>query len=308
MKNLYILLVLPALTATNDAFGQAERIHTVNDAPKTLQMKRDKLASFVGFSVAVPLFKHYKLDRQQRKLLTLPVSPSATAFISGIRIVTATEDGPIAWSYTGDAVTVYVPRYIPPNAGGGGGGYGGSSGGGNPDGPPPVQMAIDHGPISDNSYFDYNYPRPIVNARKVPKNYCQNGKTVFKSMWDRQAQVGKEQIAFVTDKGTFWLDDTWNTSTFSETGFAYEYPGLSGQKFFIVNGEAYTIQSIVHTHPNNTDLSQKDMDLARTFGVPIYAIAPTGVSKGMPNGSAGIVDYNRDNAFDCGIATGLFGL
>ena len=94
-------------------------------------------------------------------------------------------------------------------------------------------------------------------------------------------------------------------------GAVDDYSGYAGSKFFDLNGEVYVIQAIVHTHPANggsLQLSDTDLRRAADFGVPIYNIAPGGISKGYTNSSQSVVDNNRDDAFNCNMTYGLFNL
>ncbi|WP_144051795.1 hypothetical protein [Fibrisoma limi] len=75
-------------------------------------------------------------------------------------------------------------------------------------------------------------PKQLLNAKKVSRDYCQNSKTVFYNMYRAQETRHKEQVAFVTDKGIFWLDDSENTNTTYYVGKPSDYPvGPDGKRY-----------------------------------------------------------------------------
>ena len=295
MKNLYLITCLMTIFVVDSALGQSLVRPENSVLPEAHGIRKNNVIPYVGFSVAVPLFKRTRHSHQLDKLLKLPQQPASV----NARMAAPAEDGPIAWEYTGEEVTVYVSGS---SGGGSPGTYFGSVGYNDPN-----WGGI---PFDGGDPTDY-YPIPITKARKVPKNYCQNGKTVFKNMWDKQAQTGKEQAAFITDKGIFWLDDASNTATTYYTGSPAEYTlGPDGKRYFISDGEIFTILGIVHTHPVGGAYGMTDPDKANGagFNVPNFAITDNGVYSVRPGQNTQVADYNSSNAFDCSLANNLFGI
>lgn len=318
MKNLYLITLMLTFVVVSTSIAQPLASPELSGPVKGQQFKGKNVIPIVGISVAVPLYRQYSRSRQLKKLSRLPLLQGdvlENQFApANARVAAPTEDGPIAWEYTGEEATVYVQ-----GSGGGGGYYGGgfyeggwtNYGGSNCGGC--AQDAPDGGGGGGGDTGETDLPRPLINARKVPKDYCQNGKNVFRNMWDRQSQVNKEQAALVTDKGIFWLDDAENTEGSCKIGQSWEYSGPTGSKFFMVNGEIYTITAIVHTHPTSSGPGvsglDHDLGLSTAFGVPIYAISPDGIYRGLPNhGAQDVMSNNPQLAFDCMIANNLFGI
>ncbi|MBD2699272.1 hypothetical protein IC229_01400 [Spirosoma sp. BT702] len=145
-------------------------------------------------------------------------------------------------------------------------------------------------------------PDRIKRAKQSSKS---DGCKTFKAMWDRQNNdTHKEQSAFITDKGIFWLPDNENDINHAYSGPTTDYGGEPGKQWFVLNGVVYYILANIHTHPTGPQWedspSNADLNFAKNWKIPGYVISDGGIYKVNANGqNLGIIDYNYGNIFNC---------
>lgn len=280
MKKVYTLIFLLASTFT---LGQSPASPEWSTQPQLPRFRKENAFPVIGFSVSVPLFRKYTQKRQASRL-KLPEQPALQPMHS--------EDGHIAFEVwdSGEAVVIgrrttytnYISPYLFVDDG---------------SGRDPNSYEYDwySGGGGGDSYHEEEPPKAVTKAKKFNRNDCPNGKSIYKQMWDKQNAVNKEQAAFVTDKGIFWLDDAENTRISSKVGYPFEYyQDAYGRRQFILGSEIYTILAIVHTHPagDTSGPSPDDKNISTGFGVPNYVIQNNGIWKALPGGQSSLADPN----------------
>jgi hypothetical protein len=303
-----LLTVIYVLVATAVS-GQSAPANPSTDSHGNVNGSR----TYYGFSLSIPLHrvfkpvkvllkgKHSTGDAQKQHVdtemnaigdftvadLPFPYNPNNIGDLSAPAPppLPIDPDEPINWGDGGG--------FVPINPGGGGGGDGGDNS------PPPTGK---------------NYgPNPLVGAKQSRK---EDACKTFKSMWERQNEEKKEQVAVLTDKGVIWLDDRYNDMLTGILPPLDAYRFINGYRCIYFNQQWQRVLSILHTHPTRADypgggegVSQKDLAVSKQLGVPNNALDESGIWRAEADGtSSSRVSFNYSDAFDCTLARNYFDL